>query len=203
VDKKSVSAPGLLFSPTYEKTEAAWSGRAGLAYEFANGLTPYASAATFFNPVFDANPNLTGGASQPFRPETGHQFEAGIKYRPGFMDALITASAFHLVKQNVLNPAPTVVNPFAQQQLGEVTSTGFEFEAKANITENLKVLAAFTAFDLETTKDSATALCRQDAPDRTGGDRVGLARLHLLRGPAEGCQPRRRRALCRAVLGRQ
>ncbi|TGT79104.1 TonB-dependent receptor, partial [Mesorhizobium sp. M8A.F.Ca.ET.161.01.1.1] len=31
----------------------ALSGRAGLAYEFDNGLTPYVSAATFFNPLID------------------------------------------------------------------------------------------------------------------------------------------------------
>lgn len=157
VKKKSVSAPGLLFSPSYSKEEAAFSGRAGLAYEFANGLTPYVSAATFFNPVFDAIPNLTGGAATPFKPEEGHQYEAGLKYKPTFMDALFTASVFRLVKQNVVNPAPTALNPFAQQQLGEVTSTGFEFEAKANLTENLKVLASFTAFDLKTTKDTRPA----------------------------------------------
>lgn len=153
VTKKSVSPAGLLFSPSYDDKEAAFSGRAGLAYEFANGLTPYVSAATFFNPVFDANPNLTGGDAQPFQPEKGHQVEAGIKYKPGFMDALITASVFQIVKQNVLNPAPTALNPFAQQQLGEVTSRGFEFEAKANVTADLKLLASFTALDLETTKD--------------------------------------------------
>jgi iron complex outermembrane receptor protein len=78
----------------------------------------------------------------------------GIKYKPAFMDALVTASVFQIVKENVLNPAPTAANPFGQQQLGEVTSTGFEIEGKANITENLKVLATFTAFDLETTKDT-------------------------------------------------
>ncbi|MFX8770620.1 TonB-dependent receptor, partial [Acinetobacter baumannii] len=33
---------------TYKSNEAALSGRAGLAYEFANGVTPYVSAATFF-----------------------------------------------------------------------------------------------------------------------------------------------------------
>ncbi len=155
--KKSVSAPGLLFSPSYSKNEAAFSGRAGLAYEFANGLTPYVSAATFFNPVFDAVPNLTGGPATPFQPEKGHQYEAGVKYKPGFMDALITASVFRLVKQNVVTPSPTALNPFASTQLGEVTSTGFELEAKANIDENWKVLASFTAFDLKTTKDTRAA----------------------------------------------
>lgn len=158
VDKKSVSPAGLLFSPTYDKKEASWSGRAGLGYEFANGLTPYVSAATFFTPVFDAVPNLLGGPGQPFRPEEGQQYEAGVKYKPSFMDALLTASVFHITKRNVLNPAPTALNPFAQQQLGEVTSRGFEFEAKANITKDLKLLASFTAFDLKTTRDTRPLL---------------------------------------------
>lgn len=155
--KTSVSAPGLLFSPTYDKRETAFSGRAGLAYEFDSGLTPYVSVASFFNPVFDASPNLTGGPADPFKPETGWQVEGGVKYRPGFMDALITASVFHIVKENVVTPAPTPVNAFAQQQLGEVTSTGFELEAKANITENLRAIAAVTAYDLEITKDTRPA----------------------------------------------
>jgi iron complex outermembrane receptor protein len=158
VDKKSVSPANLLFSPTYDKKEASWSGRAGLGYEFANGLTPYVSAATFFTPVFDAVPNLLGGPGQPFRPEEGQQFEAGVKYKPTFMDALLTASVFHISKRNVLNPAPTALNPFAQQQLGEVTSRGFELEAKANITKDLKLLASFTAFDLTTKKDTRPLL---------------------------------------------
>jgi iron complex outermembrane receptor protein len=155
VDKKSVSPPTLAFSPSYQKNEAAWSGRAGLAYEFANGMTPYVSAATFFNPIFDTN--SSGSSFIPFQPEKGYQFEAGVKYKPGFADALFTASVFHLVKQNVLTPAPIPGNAFAQQQLGEVTSSGIEIEGKANLTENLKLLAQLTAFNLETTKDTRPA----------------------------------------------
>lgn len=157
VKKTSRSPATLAFSPSYSDKEAAWSGRAGLAYEFANGLTPYVSAATFFNPVFDASSSGTAGVFLPFQPEKGHQFEAGVKYKPSFMDALVTASVFHLVKQNVVVPAATAINPSAQDQLGEVTSTGFELEAKANITENWKILASVTAFDLKTTKDSRPA----------------------------------------------
>lgn len=152
VDTESVSAPGLLFSPTYKDDEDALSGRAGLAYEFANGLTPYVSAATFFNPVIGANPAPPIGAGDAFEAETGYQYEAGIKYRPTFVDALLTASVFDITRRNVQSPDPT--NAFLQVQLGEVTSTGFEFEGKANLTENLKVLASYTVYDLETTKDT-------------------------------------------------
>ena len=64
-------------STTQNSTVGDFSGRAGLAYEFANGVTPYVSFATFFNPIIgtDANGNL-------FKPEEGVQYEAGIKYVP-------------------------------------------------------------------------------------------------------------------------
>lgn len=153
VETDSRSAPGLLFSPTYKTDEDALSGRAGLAYEFKNGLTPYVSAATFFNPVIGANNAF--GDGKTFKAESGHQYEAGIKYRPTFMDALVTASVFDITKENVQTPDPA--NVFNQVQLGEVTSTGFEIEGKANITENLKVLASYTHYDLETTKDTRPA----------------------------------------------
>lgn len=157
-EKKSVSPATLAFSPSYDDKEGAFSGRAGLAYEFANGLTPYASVATFFNPVFDGTSTGVPGVFLPFKPEKGWQVEGGVKYKPTFVDALFTASVFHIVKDNVLVPAPTFFNAFAQQQLGQVTSTGFEFEAKANLTENLKVLAALTAFNLEISKHTDPSL---------------------------------------------
>ncbi len=123
------------------------SGRAGIAYEFANGVTPYASAATFFNPVIGTDP----GTGNFYVPETGDQYEVGFKYVPKFFDAIITASLFDITRQNVLTPKPG--NPYAQFQLGEVRSRGFEFEAKANVTDNLRLTTAFTAMDLEITKD--------------------------------------------------
>lgn len=157
VHQESRSPADLPYSPTFDTHDEALSGRAGIAYEFDNGVTPYFSAATFFNPIFDVN-YVTDGADRPFKPEEGYQFEGGVKYAPTFMDALITASGFHIVKQNVLTPRPTAIDPTAQDQLGEVTSTGFEIEGKANITENWRVLGSFTAYDLETTKDTRREL---------------------------------------------
>ena len=138
--------------PTYELDENAVSGRAGLGYEFSNGLTPYVSAATFFNPVIGGNLN-GADPDNGFEAETGYQYEAGIKYRPKFMDVLITASVFDITRENVLSPLPGSPT-FAQIQLGEVTSKGFEIEGKANLSSNLRVLASYTHFDLETTKDT-------------------------------------------------
>ncbi|OLP59287.1 ferrichrome-iron receptor [Xaviernesmea oryzae] len=134
---------------SYSANDSASSGRAGLAYEFSNGVTPYVSAATFFNPLIGTAYN--GGA---LKPEEGHQVEAGVKYAPSFMDALLTASVFHIVKQNVALTRPD----FLQEQLGEVTSTGVELEGKVNLNRNWRALASYSYTDLEITEDLNPAL---------------------------------------------
>ncbi|MFC3690723.1 TonB-dependent siderophore receptor [Chenggangzhangella methanolivorans] len=122
-----------------------FSGRAGLGYEFENGIVPYVSVASTFNPLIGYN--SVGGVNEPFKPETGIQYEAGIKWSPTAFPAIFTASVFDLTKKNVVS------GPFnAQNQIGEVRSRGFELEAQANLTENWKLLAAFTAYDLEIQK---------------------------------------------------
>lgn len=140
-DRASTDADG---QPSYEGTNGKFSGRAGLAYEFANGLTPYASASTFFNPVLGSS-----AAVGVFKPESGHQYEVGVKYRPTWMDALFTAALFDLTRTNVVTGAFN-----AETQLGEVNSRGVEVEAKANITPGLKATASFTALDLDIKKDA-------------------------------------------------
>ncbi|GAB1583418.1 TonB-dependent siderophore receptor [Phyllobacterium phragmitis] len=134
--------------PAYRDHEGRASGRFGVGYEFENGLTPYASVATFFNPVIEA----LGDGSQA-RPETGQQYEVGVKYRPEAFDGLITASFFDLTKQNVVTGPST-----AREQIGEVNSRGFEIEAQANITDAWRVTAAFTTYKLEVTEDADAAI---------------------------------------------
>nr|WP_319799948.1 TonB-dependent receptor [Mesorhizobium sp. PAMC28654] len=133
------------------QTVGDFSGRAGLAYEFANGVTPYASVATFFNPIIgtDASGNL-------FQPETGQQYEHGVKYVPTFVDGLFTLSLFDLTRQNVATA--TAGNPNAQIQTGEVRSRGVELEGKVDVTEDFRITGAFTAHDLDITKDADLTL---------------------------------------------
>ncbi len=134
---------------SYSSDDKAASGRVGLAYEFANGFTPYASASTFFNPVIGSS------ATAPIKPEEGYQVEGGFKYEPTAFEGLFTASVFHLVKQNwtVTDPAT-----FLQSQIGEVTSTGIELEAKVQIADAWKATAAFTWQDLEMTEHADPTL---------------------------------------------
>lgn len=146
-DYVKTESDSRLATGSYVSDEGALSGRIGLAYAFDNGLTPYVSAATFFNPLIGLSATGT-----PLVPEEGVQYEAGIKYEPVFFDGVLTASVFHLTKENALNP-----DGFTQTQLGEVESRGIELEGKINLDQNWKLLASYTYTDMEITKEGAAA----------------------------------------------
>lgn len=126
-----------------------FSGRVGLGYEFDNGLTPYVSYATSFNPTIstDASGNLLEN-------ETGEQWEAGIKYEPTWFDGLITASIFNIDRDNVAGPDP--VFPGSQAAIGVVNMRGAELEAAANFGD-FTVKGALTYLDAEVIEASGTA----------------------------------------------
>jgi iron complex outermembrane receptor protein len=137
--------------PAYTRADSAWSGRAGLAYNFANGITPYASVATFFNPVI-ANVTTVSGVTGAL-PENGQQYEIGVKYVPVGMNAMFTAALFDLTKTNV------ITGPFfAQSQIGAVRSRGFEFEAQVNVTRDFRVLGSLTLMELKVRDDADVTL---------------------------------------------
>lgn len=141
-----------LYSTTDIQKNNAFTWRAGLLYAFDNGLSPYASYTESFQPV--AGTDFFG---DPFQPTTGRQFEAGLKYTPDDHFSL-TASAYHLRQRNVLTADPDqdhiAVNPNAQVQTGEVTSKGFEVEAKATLVNGLSLTAAYAYVDSETTRSN-------------------------------------------------
>ncbi|QRM31669.1 TonB-dependent siderophore receptor [Microvirga sp. VF16] len=146
-DHVSTKSTDKVGAANFSDEAGEFSGRLGLGYEFENGMTPYAAVSRSFNPVIGSD-----FFGQSFAPETGQQYEVGLKYRPTFIDALITASLFDLTRQNVNTTDPE--HSFFEVQLGEVRSRGFELEAQANITAGLKAIAAFTAYDIEITEDS-------------------------------------------------
>ncbi len=127
--------------------EGAFSGRAGLSYEFSNGIVPYVSVARGFNPLIGSDFN-----GKQFKPETGVQYEAGVKYRPSFFDGLFTVAYYDITKQNVLTADTD--HMFFSNQLGEVRSRGFEFEAQTNVTEGLKVIASVSVGQISIEKDT-------------------------------------------------
>lgn len=140
------------------RDDSKFSGRAGLIYNFDNGIAPYVSYATSYNPVIGLN-----AANQLFLPETGQQAEVGVKVAPKGFDGYFTASAFDLKRQNVSTTAGTA---FLVNQTGEVSSRGIELEAVANVTRELKLMGAFTAYHLVNTRDLDPSLVGK-APTNT------------------------------------
>jgi iron complex outermembrane recepter protein len=131
-----------------QRDDSRFSGRAGLIYNFDNGIAPYVSYATSYNPIIGLN-----ASNQLFLPETGKQAEIGVKVAPKGFDGYFTVSAFDLVRQNVVTTTAAGIVPVLQNQTGEVTSRGIELEAVANLTRELKLIGAFTSYHLFTSKD--------------------------------------------------
>lgn len=130
-----------------QRDDSKFSGRAGLIYNFDNGIAPYISYATSYNPIIGLN-----STNQLFLPETGQQTEVGVKVAPKGFDGYFTASVFDLKRQNVPSAATGAIVTL-QNQTGEVTSRGIELEAVANATKELKLIGAFTAYHLFNSKD--------------------------------------------------
>jgi iron complex outermembrane receptor protein len=129
-------------------TDNAFTGRAGLTYLFDNGVAPYVSYSTSFQPASgtDYNGNM-------FEPTTGQQWEAGIKYQPAGWNGFFSASLFQITQQNVTTSDPINVGYSVQE--GEVRSRGFELEAKTELTDGLSLAAGYAYTDARVTEDNA------------------------------------------------
>ncbi|MHC6225654.1 TonB-dependent siderophore receptor [Pseudomonas sp. X10] len=128
------------------------TGRIGLAYLFDNGLAPYLSYSTSFEPV-----DGTDFSGRPFKPMTGEQYEVGVKYQPPGSNSFITLSAFQLDQENITTPDPDPTHVGFSVQSGEARVRGLELDAKASLSEGLDLLASYAYMDSEVTKANAAA----------------------------------------------
>lgn len=139
----------------------ALSGRAGLIYNFDNGFSPYVSVSRSFLPVTGLITDSSGTQLGSYNPETGTQYEIGFKYQPAeWGDSSFGVSVFHLARQNV-----EATNGLARSQIGEVTSTGAEFEVVGAVTDALKVIGSYTIYDLEITEGDNKGFVPVGAPE--------------------------------------
>lgn len=129
-----------------EKSQA-FTGRAGLVYLADNGLAPFLSYSESFEP--------TDGKDRQgsrFKPTTGKQYEAGVRYQPKGSDTLISAAVYQLTRDNV-----TVADPLDSNysiQAGQVRSRGFELEARTRVGRHGNLIAAYAYTDGRTLKAS-------------------------------------------------
>ncbi|MEI7375133.1 TonB-dependent siderophore receptor [Dickeya chrysanthemi] len=136
-------------STTTQQDDSKFTGRAGLLYAFDNGISPYASYSTSFEP------NLDSGApgTPAFKPTTGEQTEVGIKFQPKGSNTLLTVSLFDITQKNI-----TSYNSVTRynEQIGKVKSKGAEAEVHTQLTPEISLMAAYTYTDA-VTKESYTA----------------------------------------------
>lgn len=130
----------------YNADEKAFTGRIGLTYLFDNGVAPYVSYSTSFDPVDGVS--ATGGALKPLE---GEQIEAGIKYESPDGRTFLTFSTFYLDQENTTapNPDPTGTGLF---QVGAARVQGLEIEVKSELADSLNLIASYAYTHSEITR---------------------------------------------------
>lgn len=139
-----------------DQSDNATSGRVGLGYVMANGVMPYASYSTSFDPTIGTD--VTTGA--PLKPTEGKQWEVGVKYQPAGFDGLFSAAVYDLTQENLVRDLPTGL----KEQIGEVRSKGLELEATAALTPTLDLRASYAFNETEQKGGSEDGLAMPNAP---------------------------------------
>lgn len=110
-----------------------FSKKVGLSYKITEEFAAFASYAE------SAAPPGVGT-----EPTTGKQYEVGVKYQPDAFPALLTASLYDLTKGNI-----TVYDSvtYLPDSVEKVRHRGIELEAKAELTNNINLIAAYSYID--------------------------------------------------------
>ncbi|MDE9497043.1 TonB-dependent siderophore receptor [Xenorhabdus bovienii] len=156
-DWTEVKQQDLIKHTSKKQNDSAFTGRAGLLYAFDNGISPYISYSTSFEPNLD-----TGAPSAPeFKPTMGEQTEIGIKFQPKDHDTLLTLSLFDITQKNVTTRDPVTR---ISEQIGKIGSKGAEAEIHSQITPEINLMASYTYTDTKTKSDRNPARVGKRVP---------------------------------------
>lgn len=147
-DFMDLSSKGLnRFTGAFDESDniSKTSYRAALTYIVSDEVSTYVSM------VESVSPPEVG-----VDPETGKQYELGVKYSPMGMKALFTAAVYELNQDNVSTAVVLNSGIIEQQTVGESRARGLDLEAKADVTENLSVVGGYSYLDSEVTRGSLT-----------------------------------------------
>ncbi len=132
-------------SDTLDKNH--FSSRAALMYLFDSGFAPYVSYSTAFTPT-----SFTDEYGKILQPMKGKQWEAGLKFQPEGSQTMYSASVYRINQENIATKVePT--DPY--RSIGEIESEGVELEAVGQLTDTLRLQAAYTYNDIRYKKSSA------------------------------------------------
>ncbi|MCB5184807.1 TonB-dependent siderophore receptor [Methylobacillus gramineus] len=147
--RANANAP--LTTTRHQRSDHDLTGRIGLIYLADNGLAPYISYNTSFQPPISTTTTVDYYGNV-FEPEKGKQLELGLRYMPDGAPYSITAAVYELTKTNVRTISP--LDSRREVQTGEVRSRGFELEGAANLGSGYSMLGSYTFIDTEIIKSN-------------------------------------------------
>jgi len=118
-----------------------FSPRVGILYQPIKELGIYGNWTTSFN----AN-NAPADNGTTFEPQTGEQFEAGLKTQLFDARLLATLAYYHLTKDNILvpnNDTPALFDKIANKQ----RSQGIELDVTGQITDQVSLIGSYAFTD--------------------------------------------------------
>ena len=127
-----------------------FSGRLGVNYVFESGFAPYLAYSQSFQPTVGAD--FFGRA---FKPTTGEQVEAGLKYQPASGRGLATLAVYQIDQKNSLSVDPN--HTLFSVQQGETRVRGLELEGRWNLRGGLSLYGAYSYTDAEITRSTDAA----------------------------------------------
>lgn len=133
-------------------SSSAFTPRIGLVFQPMPAVSLYASYVESFRAQPSAGLSASG---TPFDPETGQQYEAGIKLESADKKASATFAAYQVTRQNVSTSDPA--NPGFSIVTGEQRSRGLELDLAAEPLSGLRLIASAAYTDAEVTKDNTVA----------------------------------------------
>ncbi|MDF5723780.1 MAG: TonB-dependent siderophore receptor [Rhizonema sp. PD37] len=145
-----------------EQSNSHFSPRVGIVYQPTDSTSVYFSWSNSFNPQFTGRSRT----DQQFKPETGEQFEVGVKQQ--FLNNRLsgTLAFYQLTRQNVLTPDP--VDRMFSIQTGEQRSRGIELDIAGQVLPGWNIIATYAYTDAVITKDNVIPV----------GDRLDNAPQH-------------------------
>ncbi len=138
----------LLSKTINDQSVTHFSPRVAIVYQPSKTTSLYFNWSNSFNPVFTS----TSRTGEQFKPETGEQFEVGIK-QSFLNDRLLGTLAFYdITRQNVLTQDPADRN--FSIQTGEQESRGIDLDIAGQLLPGWKLIAAYSLIDASVIKDN-------------------------------------------------
>lgn len=137
----------LLDDTSSDQKDHKFTYRAGLMYLFDNGIAPYVSYSTSFQPSIG---NAWDGSA--LKPTTGKSYEAGLKYQPVGSNSSVVLSVYNIVQNNVLTQDLEHEN--FEVQTGQVRVRGVELSGTAQLSHDVKAIAAWTMMQSKQTESN-------------------------------------------------